>query len=75
MENIYISSTEFCDRIVEKHFKNADIISLDDIIYKFEELSDALDDLQEKFDDYKQEVNDNYKFVGQAEQIGYNENW
>lgn len=75
MDNILIRTSELPRWLSEKHFKNKDLVSLEDLICEFENVSDELGCLQDDFENFKQEVNDNYKFVGQAEQIGYNENW
>jgi len=75
MDRIYIDKYDLPDSVRLKYFDGVDRISIEDLIYTIDELYSELEKLQEDFDDYKQEVNDNYKFVGQAEQIGYNENW
>ncbi len=75
MNEIYIKTADLPKWLFEKHFKNKDLISLEDLICEFENVSDELGCLQDEFENFKQEVNDNYKPISLQEQIGYNENW
>ena len=71
MENIYVDMREQ-GFTLSNHFKNKDMVSVEDILTRLEELIDDIEHLQDEFDDYKQYVEDNYKPLSQAEQIGYN---
>lgn len=73
MENIYININELSRWLAEKYFKDKDLISLEDLISEFENVSDELGCLQDDFENFKQEVKDNYKFIEQKDQIGYDE--
>lgn len=75
MENIFIKVDEIPRNLVNEYFKGKDLISIDTLIATLDDVDWKLKDLQDDFETFKEEVNDNYKFVGQAEQIGYNENW
>ena len=57
MKNIYVDTCEslWLSKIFEK-----DIVSLEDILDKFEELAVNNDILQEELDDLKQDLQDNY---------------
>ena len=75
MDNVLIRTSELPNWVDEKYFKGTDLATIEDLIGVIEDLRDDLEMLQEAYDNYEQYVKDNYKFVGQAEQIGYNENW
>lgn len=72
MENIYVDMREQ-GFTLSRHFKNKDMVSVEEILTELEELIDDLEYLKEEFDDYKRDVEDNYRPLTQAEQIGYNE--
>jgi hypothetical protein len=65
MKNIYVNTCE--GYMLEKVFKK-DIVSLDEILNKFEDLVCDNDALQEKLDDLKQDLHDNYKPIKPEEQ-------
>lgn len=75
MDNIYIKTNELPNWVDEKYFRGTDLASIDDLIGVIEDLKDDLDYLQEKYDDFKQDVEDNYKIISQREAIGYDESW
>ena len=72
MDNIYVDMREQ-GFTLSRHFKNKDMVSVEEILTELEELIDDLGYLREEFDDYKRDVEDNYRPLTQAEQIGYNE--
>lgn len=72
MENIYIDMREQ-GYTLSNYFKNKDMVSVEDILIELVEVIDELENLKEEFDDYKQDVADNYRPLTQAEQIGFNE--
>ena len=57
MKNIYVNTCE--GYMLQKVFKK-DIVSLDEILNKFEDLVCDNDALQEELDDLKQDLQDNY---------------
>lgn len=72
MENIYIDMREQ-GFTLSNYFKNKDLVSVEDILSELEEVIDELEDVKEKFKDYQREVEDNYKPISYAEQVGFNE--
>lgn len=72
MENIYIDMREQ-GFTLSNHFKNKDMVSVEDILIELEQVIDDMEALQEEFDDYKRDVEDNYKPISYAEQVGFNE--
>ena len=72
MENIYVDMRKQ-GFVLSNHFKNKDMVSIEDILTELEEVIDDMEALQEEFDEYKRDVEDNYKPISYAEQIGYNE--
>lgn len=72
MENIYIDMREQ-GFTLSNHFKNKDMVSVEDVLTELEEVIDELENLRDEFEDYKKDVEDNYKPISYAEQIGYNE--
>ena len=76
MDKTYILSKDLrpC-YIKEKYFNDKDFYSIDELIGIIEDLDDKLEHLQEEYDDFKKQVEDNYKPLSQAELIGWNENW
>lgn len=72
MEHIYIDMREQ-GFTLSNHFKNKDMVSVEDILIELEQVIDDMEALQEEFDDYKRDVEDNYKPISYAEQVGFNE--
>ena len=72
MEHVFIDMREQ-GLVLSKHFKNKDLVSVEDILAELEDTLDKLDYLQEEFDDYKEYVKDNYREIPYSEQVGYNE--
>ena len=71
MENIYVDMREQ-GFTLSRHFKNKDLVSVEDILIELEEVIDELENLKEEFEDYKEYVQDNYREIPYSEQIGYN---
>lgn len=69
MENVYISVAELSSWMQEKYFKDKDMISIEDLLWEFENLDSEYDHMKEEFEDFKSDVEDNYKFVGMEEQV------
>lgn len=78
MEEVYINIKDMneCNfkKYLQEQFKK-DIVSINEILGLFEDLKDDYDSLEEEFEDFKQDVEDNYKPIPYEEQIGYNRNW
>lgn len=60
MDKFYIDIREQSLQI-QRIFKNKDIISVEDLIAKIEELDDDLSNTEEKLEDLKQDLEDNYE--------------
>lgn len=72
MENIYVDMREQ-GITLNKHFKNKDLVSVEEILSELEEVIDDLEYLKEEFDDYKEYVKDNYREIPYSEQVGFTE--
>lgn len=59
MNNVYIKKDDL-NRWIGKYFLNKDLISIDDLLSTIEELDADYEHLKEEFDDFKQNVEDNY---------------
>lgn len=73
MEDILIRTESMPEWLAKKYYKNEDLISIEDLFALIEDLDSDKEMLQEEFDDYKQYVNDNYKFIDTKEAVGYDE--
>lgn len=69
MENVYIDIRNECD-FIRDMFENKDMISIEEIFAKLEDLVDEKTDLEIKFEDFKRDVEDNYRPVSYKEQLG-----
>ncbi len=69
MENVYVDIRNECD-FIRDMFENKDIVSIEEIFTKLEDLVDEKTDLEIKFEDFKQDVEDNYRPVSYKEQLG-----
>lgn len=52
------------------HFKEKDVYTWEEILGIIEDIESELHSLQEEYDDFKQNVEDNYKPISYAEQVG-----
>ena len=66
MDEVYIRTEDLPRWLVKIHFKDKDLITIDDLIEKLEDTTDELDLLKEKFDEFKEEVEENYKYSPQT---------
>jgi hypothetical protein len=64
MNEIYIRTQDLAKWLVNIHFKNEDLITIDDLISKLEDTTDELGELRDEFEEFKKEVEENYKFIG-----------
>ena len=53
-------------------FEDDDTLTMEELFNTIEELNSEISHLQEQFDDFKKEVEDNYKPLSYAELVGYN---
>lgn len=54
-------------------FEDDDTLTIEELFSTIEDLNSEISRIQEEFDDFKKDVEDNYKPLSYAEQIGYNE--
>ena len=71
MENIYIKTENWA--LLKKYFKDKDLISIEDLIVLIDDLSYDLEKIKEEYTDLLQDIQDNYKYIGIKEAIGYDE--
>ena len=71
MEDILIKTEAMPNWLVKKYFKNQELVSIEELFALIEDIDEFKDKLQSEFDEYKEYVNDNYKFMPTEEQIGY----
>ena len=58
------------DAYLEKVFTDKDIISIDELISKFQSLIDDVEYLQEKVNDLENDIRDNYRPITKEEMYG-----
>ena len=76
MHEVYINVNDLPNWLRErKYFEGQDLFSVAELIGIIEDLDGELQELQEEYSNYKQYVNDNFKFTEVKEQIGWNGNW
>lgn len=70
MEEIFIDIRNW--RLLGDRFPNKDFLSLEELLGDYEDLIDENEHLQEKIYDMERDIEENYKPISYAEQIGYN---
>ena len=50
MNNVYISTNELTEWIIDKYFRNKDLVSIDDLIGLIEDLDSEVEKLNEEID-------------------------
>ena len=71
MKNVYIKVQDM-NKWVAKYFPNQDLVSIDNLITVIEDLDGELDNLKEEFEEYKQNIEENYKQIPYSSQVNYN---
>ena len=66
MDEVYIRTQDMARWVAERYFDNRDFVTLEDFYRAFEQLSDDYDRLREEFEDFKAEVEENYKYTPQT---------
>lgn len=69
MDEVFIRTWTLPEWLGKKYFKGKDFYSIDELISLIEDLDSELDHVKEEFEDFKSDVEDNYKFVGMEEQV------
>jgi hypothetical protein len=75
MENIFIKAEEIPQNLINDYFRDKDMVSLDDLIATLDNVDWELKTLQDEYENFKQNVEDNYKFMPTEEQIDYSNEW
>lgn len=75
MNEVFIRTKSLSGWITDKYFKNVDEVSLEDFIDKFEDIASDLENVQERFDDFKEDVKENYKPIPFAEHVCYDDDY
>lgn len=73
MENIYIKIDDYV--LLKKFFKDKELVSIEDLIALIDDLNYDYEKRTEEYEDFIEDVRDNYKFIGMKEAVGYDENW
>lgn len=68
MEDIYVD-LRVCNKWIQAIFENKDIVSIEEILEKTEELNDELNEVKTDFEIFKQDVKDNYERVSIIDQL------
>lgn len=68
MEKILVDIREESEQI-KRIFENKDLISIEDLLSKIEELDDDKGYLEDKIKDMEQDIEDNYKPISKLEQF------
>jgi cell division protein FtsL len=63
MNEVYINTINLPEWSIDKYFKDKQFYSIDELIGIIEDLDSEIERTKEEFEDYKQYVNDNYKFI------------
>ena len=69
MEHIYIDMREQ-GFTLSRHFKNKDMVSVEDVLKELEQVIDDLEDEKEKFKEYQRDVEDNCRPIPMSEHLG-----
>lgn len=57
------------NRWIREIFNNKDLVTIEEMLTKIEDLNEELEYTQEKFEDFKIDVEDNYRRLDVAEQL------
>lgn len=68
MEKILVDIRE-ASKQIKRIFENKDLISIEDLLSKIEELDDDKGYLEDKIKDMEQDIEDNYKPISKSEQF------
>lgn len=70
MDEIFMRTWTLPEWLAKKHFKEKDYYSIDELIAIIEDLDGELEQVKEEYEDFKRDVEDNYKRISVAEQVG-----
>lgn len=69
MKDIYVD-LRTQNKSMREAFKNKDLVSVYDLLDKIEDLTFELEAVKEEYEDFKKDVEDNYKYMPIDEQVG-----
>lgn len=69
MKDIYVD-LRTQNKSMREAFKNKDLVSVYDLLDKIEDLTFELEAVKEEYEDFKRDVEDNYKYMPIDEQVG-----
>lgn len=69
MKDIYVD-LRTQNKSMREAFKNKDLVSVYDLLDKIEDLVFELEAVKEEYEDFKKDVEDNYKYMPIDEQAG-----
>ena len=68
MDDIYVD-LRYQNEWIKKAFDDKDMVNIDEVLTKVGDLLDELEAIKEEYEDFKQDVADNYKYIPLAEQL------
>ncbi len=69
MNEVFIRTDTLPEWEKEKYFREKDFYSIDELIAIIEDLDSELEMVREEYDDFKRDVEDNYRPLSIAEQV------
>ena len=69
MKDIYVD-LRTQNRGIQEVFESKDLVSIDELLSKIEDLVFELEAVKEEYRDFKKDVEDNYKYMPIDEQVG-----
>lgn len=66
MNEVFLRTKDLPEWVVDRFFQDKDIISIDELYWEFENLICDFDELEEKYNDFRQNVEENYKYSPQT---------
>ena len=69
MKDIYVD-LRTQNRWIQEVFESKDLVSIDELLSKIEDLVFELEAVKEEYRDFKKDVEDNYKYMPIDEQVG-----
>lgn len=68
MDNVYVDLRNE-NKWIREIFDNKDLVTIEEMLTKIEDLNEELEYTQEKFEDFKRDVEDNYRRLEVSEQL------
>ena len=70
MDEVFIRTWTLPEWLAKKYFKEKDFYSIDELIGIIEDLDADVENLEEKLKDLENDIQDNYRPIPYAEQVG-----